>query len=472
VRSGRFSNSLPGGTILWIKDFPRTVAAELTDALQKPQKTDLRQFLFLVLLMALYFIVTSVYLVINIRAMDARAAQGRETLVSTDSQHYLEFAHRFLQGNFTMDYIRQAPHREPLYPFALAVASKIGNGNLFVLGEVNVAAMTLVIGSVYLGVLRLFRSARIAMICALCVAGNLFMWRIAGERLLTEPLYVLFLVWAIIAFLQLLREGKTFWLLLAAVSLGLAYLTRPNGIFGAAACFAVLLLAETVMPSRFGERPPPLSRTLLRLIPRYVGAGLLFIVVTIPSWLPRLIYFEDPLYTGYLTNFLWVDTYHLAHDFGIRPRYSWHDYAATHNLADVIWRLAYGSCNVCIVLPIGAEKLPILFLLSVAGMCTALKMGPREFRFLLGFFLIQLLPLIWTSMPNPNTRVPYGSTFPFEPFFAGCFLALAGARTWEKLTGALGVVRQFAQRCLHHFSTPPDLFRLPRPRLSECEMDR
>jgi hypothetical protein len=409
---------------------------ELTNALQKRRKSDLRQYRFLILLMALYFIVTSVYLFMNILAMDVHAARGKETLVSTDSQHYLEFAHRFLQGNFTMDYIRQMPHREPLYPFALAVASRIGNGNLFFLGEVNVAAMTLVIGSVYFGVLHIFRRASIAMICALLVAGNLFMWRIAGERLLTEPLYVLFLVWVIIAFLQFLREGKIFWLLLAAVFLGLASLTRPNGIFGAAACFAVLFLAETMMPSRFGEESPPFSRKLLRLIPKYAGAGLLFIVVMIPSWLPRLVYFGDPLYTGYLTNFLWVDTYHLAHDFGIQPRYSWHDYAATHNLLDVIWRLAYGSCNVCLVLPIGAEKLPILFLLSVAGVCTAIKMGPPEFRFLLVFFLIQLLPLIWTNLPNPNTRVPYGSTFPFEPFFAACFLALAGTRIWEKLCGA------------------------------------
>ena len=409
---------------------------------KEQQKNLLSQFRFLALLMALYYIVTSVYLVMNILAMDVHAAHGKETLVSTDSQHYLRFAHRFLQGNFSMDYFREAPHRQPLYPFALAIASRIGNGNLFFLGEVNVVAMTLVIGSVYFGVLRFFRSENVAMICALCVAGNLFMWRIAGERLLTEPLYVLLTVWVIIAFLQFLREGKIFWLLLATFFLGLAYLTRPNGIFGAAACIAILLLAEAMRPSRFEEGRPPFARKLLRLIPKYVGAGLLFVVVTIPSWLPRLVYFGNPLYTGYLTNFLWVDTYHLAHDFGIWPRYTWHDYAATHNLLDVVWRLVYGACNVCIVLPIGAEKLPIMYFLSVAGVYLALKTGPREFRFLLVFFALQLLPLIWTNMPNPNTRVPYGSTFPFEPFFAACFLALAGARTWEKLSDALGVVRQ------------------------------
>jgi cellulose synthase/poly-beta-1,6-N-acetylglucosamine synthase-like glycosyltransferase len=138
-----------------------------------------------------------------------------------------------------------------------------------------------------------------------------------------------------------------------------------------------------------------------------------------------------------------VDTYHLAHDFGERaPSYDWHYYAASHNLLDVAYRLIYGFCNVCIVLPIGAEKLPVLFLLSVAGVWTAIKKGPREFRFLLLFFFIQLLPFIWTNMPNPNTRVPYGSTFPFEPFFAASFVALFAPQLDAALGRRLGLREQ------------------------------
>jgi len=421
------------------------MSTELRNALQNQQKSGLSQFRFIILLMAVYLVVTSVYLVMNIMAMDVHEAQGKETLVSTDSQQYLGFAQRFLRGNFSMDYIRDVPHRQPVYPFALAVATKIGNGNLFFLGEVNVVAMTLVIGSVYFGVLRFFGSPTVAAISAFCVAIDRFMWRIAGERLLTEPLFVLFLVWVIIAFLQYLREGKIFWLLLGSVFLGLAYLTRPSAIFDAAAYFAVLFLAEITMPSRWGEQHPSFGGKVLRLLPNYLGAVLLLIVITIPSWLPRLVYFSDPLYTGYLTNFLWVDTYHLAHDFGERaPSYTWHDYAASHNLLDVIWRLVYGFCNVCIVLPIGSEKLPVLYLLGVAGVWAALKTGPRQFRFLLLFFFIQLLPFIWTNLPNPNQRVPYGSTFPFLPFFAACFLALFPA----KLDAALGWRLGFRQRRL------------------------
>jgi hypothetical protein len=411
------------------------MAAIATNAPESPHKSGLAHFRFIILLMGAYFVATSVYLVTNILAMDAHATAGKETLVSTDSHQYLDFAQRFLNGNFSMDYIHDVPHRQPLYPFALAIATRIGNGNLFLLGGVNVVAMTLVIGSVYFGVFRFFQSPSVAAISAFCVAGNRFMWRIAGERLLTEPLYVLFLVWVIIAFLQYLRERKVFWLLLGSAFTGLAYLTRPSAIFDAAAYLSILFLAEILMSAGAGELHSRFQTKVLRLLPKYLSAVLLLILITTPSWIPRVIYFRDPLYTGYLTNFLWVDTYHLAHDFGERaPSYSWHYYAASHNLLDVGYRLIYGFCNVCIVLPIGAEKLPVLFLLSVAGVWTAIKKGPREFRFLLLFFFIQLLPFIWTNMPNPNTRVPYGSTFPFEPFFAACFVALFAA----KLDAALG----------------------------------
>ena len=418
------------------------MASELTNAPQGQRKSYLSQFRFISLLMAAYFVATSAYLVMNIRAMDVHAAQGKETLVSTDSHQYLDFAQRFLRGNFSMDYIRDVPHRQPLYPLALAVATKIGNGNLFFLGMVNVIAMTLVIGSVYYGVLRFFRSPSVAAISALCVAGNRFMWRIAGERLLTEPLYVLFLVWVIIAFLRYLQERKPRWLLLGSAFIGLAYLTRPSAIFDAAAYFSILFLADIVMPSRSATEHPLFRRRVLHLLPNYLFAVLLLVVITIPSWLPRLYYFRDPLYTGYLTNFLWVDTYHLAHDFGERAAsFSWHDYAATHNLPDVIYRLIDGFINVCVVLPIGAEKLPLLFLVSIAGIWTTLKYGSREFQLLLVFFFIQVLPFVWTYMPNPNTRVPYGSTFPFEPFFAAYFLALFAAKLDVALGPSLGFPR-------------------------------
>ena len=107
-------------------------------SLDPPKSASLR---FIILLVA-YLATGSAHLAFNVRS-EERAA----TLVSSDSALYLEFAHRFAAGNFTMDYIREVPHRQPLYPLLLAAAMKIGNGNLFFLGLVNVIAMTLAVGS-------------------------------------------------------------------------------------------------------------------------------------------------------------------------------------------------------------------------------------------------------------------------------------------------------------------------------------
>ena len=49
-------------------------------------------------------------------------------------------------------------------------------------------------------------------------------------------------------------------------------------------------------------------------------------------------------------------------------------------------------------------------------------------------------------MPNPNTRVPYGSTFPFEPFFAACFLALFAAKLDAALGRQLGFGRELPSK--------------------------
>ena len=101
-------------------------------------------------------------------------------MVSSDSGQYLAFAERFLSGDFSMDYIRNVPHRQPLYPLLLAAATKIGNGNLFFLVRISVVAMTLAIGSLYFGILRFFRSHSVAAIAAFCVG--------TGTRSCGEPL--------------------------------------------------------------------------------------------------------------------------------------------------------------------------------------------------------------------------------------------------------------------------------------------
>ena len=365
--------------------------------------------------MVVYFLANSLHV-----ALLVNTKKGAETLVSSDSGQYLTFSREFLAGDFSMHYIHDVPHREPLYPFLLAIATKLGGGNLFFLAEVNVIAMTLAIGSVYYGVLRFWGNHLVAGIVAICFGSNFFFWRLASARLLTDTLYALFLVWVGITSLQYLQRRKIGRLLAGAFSAGLALLTRPSAVFDAAAMLCILFVADLTKRS--------VNESLLRRVFHqfltYLCAALVFVVVTIPAWLPRLIYHGDPLYTGYLTNFLWVDTYHLAHDVNQRfPTYTWHDYVGSHNVFQAMQRITRGIWNVCVRIPILDERTSILYFLSVAGIWITLRKGPLEYRLLLLLFAIQLFPFIWTHIANQNPRVSYGSFFPFEPFFAARFLA-------------------------------------------------
>ncbi|MBV9674229.1 MAG: glycosyltransferase family 39 protein [Verrucomicrobia bacterium] len=389
----------------------------------------LRPLRFIAILMACYFVANSVHV-----ALLVRTKKGAETLVSSDSSQYLTFSREFLKGDFSMHYIHNVPHREPLYPLLLAIATKLGAGNLFFLGEVNVVAMTLAIGSVYYGILRFWSDHLIAGLATMCFSFNLFFWRLASARLLTEPLYALFLVWVIISFLQYLQSRKIAWLFAGAFFSGLEVLTRPSGVFDAAALLGILFIADL---SRRSENKRFLLRAVHQILP-YFCAALLFILAAVPAWLPRLIYFGNPFYTGYLTNFLWVDTYHLAHDVDERfPNYTWRDYVSSHNAFQVIERIGHGIWNVCIRIPITDEKIPVLYVLCVGGIWITIRKGPVEYRLLLVLFAIQLFPFIWTNLANPTRRVPYGSTFPFEPFFAARFLAVYRLRISQIFTRLL-----------------------------------
>ena len=61
-----------------------------------------------------------------------------DRLVSSDSVHYVDIARDFSSGDFSMKYVKERPHRQPLYPALLAIAMKLGNGNRFMLGAVNI----------------------------------------------------------------------------------------------------------------------------------------------------------------------------------------------------------------------------------------------------------------------------------------------------------------------------------------------
>jgi len=257
----------------------------------------------------------------------------------------------------------------------------------------------------------------------LALAANPFMDRTITARLLTEPLHLLMTIWAIFAFLTYLRGRDWRWLFACAVFLGLDYLTRPNGLFMAAAAIGTMALSDLLAYCSAPQTRPSLLRWLAKYSGLYLVAAAVFLVVAIPSWVPRLLYYGSPFHHGYLENFMWVDTYkegHVGQSFAI---YTWRDYFAHHHVRDIFSRLVHGLRNVYFHIPIFMERVPLLYLFSVGGVWIAFRFAEREFRFLCLFLVLEMQPLVWTNLSNPSARVPYGSLLPFELFLAALFLA-------------------------------------------------
>src|SRR4029077_357968 len=91
-------------------------------------------------------------------AKNASHPKTSDRLVSSDSVHYVDIARDFCSGDFSMSYVKGRPHRQPLYPALLAIAMKLGNGNRFMLGAVNILVTEVSILLVYVFTLVLFKN--------------------------------------------------------------------------------------------------------------------------------------------------------------------------------------------------------------------------------------------------------------------------------------------------------------------------
>jgi hypothetical protein len=381
-----------------------------------------------------FILVVHLVICLFVLAKNVRHPKTSDRLVSSDSVHYVDIASDFSSGNFSMDYVKERPHRQPLYPALLAVAMKLGNGNRFYLGSVNIVVDSVAILSVYLFTIALFRQRFVAIICALALAANPFIDRQITARLLTEPLHLLMTIYAIFAFLRYLQRQHRGWLFGCAVFVGLDYLTRPNGLFMAAAAIGTMALWDLVTYLAAARGRVPFFGFILKFAGTYLLACAIFLSVSAPSWIPRLIYFGAPFHHGYIENFMWVDTYKAGHVGQSYPTYAWHDYFAHHHIGSVVSRLIHGLREVYFRIPIWMERVPLLFLFSIGGVWIAFQTATTEYRFLCLFLVLQMMPLVWTNLSNPTSRVPYGSLLPFELFLAGLFLAWLGGqqrvRTW------------------------------------------
>jgi hypothetical protein len=223
-------------------------------------------------------------------------------------------------------------------------------------------------------------------------------------------------------FAYLVRPGATS-LLSAAVLGGLSYLVRVNGLFLAVAIALAMALADVIRARR---RAPDLhSADLVLHLPLapYAAALALFLAVTTPSWVPRLVYTGNPLYHGYLANFLWVDDYARAHVPGA-ARFTLSTYVAEHSIGDAAGRLWYGIQRVFYETPrdkYGAG-VSVAIVLSVV-IVFALRDGPGTLLVLAG--VLQVMPLAWTALANPARRLPATALLPFVAIVVAAAVAAA-----------------------------------------------
>lgn len=342
-----------------------------------------------------------------------------KNLTSEDSAHYILIAGSFAQGDLSMSYVERRPHRQPLYPLFLAPAAKISGNNPFWLGSVNIWIGAVTVLVLYFGILKLFSSQLIAALTAILYATNKLIVEEVTGRMMTEPLHILLVILVIFTLISYTASRKPAMLAAAAGLAGLDYLARPNGLFLMLSMMAVLFVEECAR--RRGERltrPGGLPGCLLK----YLAATIVFLAITTPSWLPRLQYLHQPFAHGYLSNYMWVDTYAEAHTGEAFPSFTWRDYAARHNATDFVLRWGHGFLET-FSLPFRNEKIfgirfPLLYLLAAAGVGVSVFTRNRTYLTLAAFFLLQMLPLIWTTLSNPTDRVPYASLFPFELIFA------------------------------------------------------
>jgi phage tail protein X len=354
------------------------------------------------------------------------STKGRAEFLSGDAKAYLAVARDFAAGDWSMDYVRGRPHRQPLYPAALVPVLR-GGEDFFRLALVNLGIATAGFLVVYAGALVLSRRRVVAAGVGLLYLGNGFLFDQVTAHFMTEPLHITLMGGVIFAFLAFLRDNRAWQLLVTAALVGLDYLTRPNGLFVMLAMAGALGLRDAWRVFRM----PAAARwgCAGRMIGLYAAAALVFVIVTIPTWVPRERIFGNPIHHGYLTNYLWVDTYEQGHSDGT---FTWRDYARTHTVGDAVRRAVGGIWNVGASIPFRMElRFPALFLLGLGGFLLALGRGPASFRVLAVFGLVQLLPLMWTNVSNPNDRVPYASTMPLELAFAGLmiFALEAGLRS-------------------------------------------
>ena len=174
--------------------------------------------------------------------------------LSGDSVSYVSTARSLLAGEgFTVWSGWPYQNYPPLYPLALALTGVFGADPADAAGGLNAVLFGLVVLAAALWLRRLGASAFLVAWAASALALS-YPLTLVSARAISEPLFILCTLLAIAALDAFLRRGRRSLLLLTAVCLALACLTRYLGIAFLVGALAVLLLRRE---SSRGERWAP-----------------------------------------------------------------------------------------------------------------------------------------------------------------------------------------------------------------------
>ena len=352
-----------------------------------------------------------------------------EYYLSADSQHYYQIAEEFSNFDFKMEYVREGrAHRQPLYPLLLAIPLRLIGSEIFYLVLVNVIIAIILLFVVYFSISRILKSILAGLFAVLFIVFDEYLFSVITTSLMTEPLFILLAFATNVLFILYVVKKKDIYLFGVALFAGLTYLTRTNGLFMILVCVFVLLSYDLYEALRQGNGR---KHHFQELAKKYTIATIILVLITSPSWLPRVTYHGNPFYHEYLSNYMWVDTFEEGHVFG-PPRYSMQDYVSNHTLKDVISRIGHGMSSVYLDSMV-RSRWP-LSALVVLGLAFGILSKKPQYILLTLFMFIQLIPIVWTDLSNPTERIPWSSLFPFVVIYFALFFstsidALKRART-------------------------------------------
>jgi hypothetical protein len=164
-----------------------------------------------------------------------------DTYFTKDAMHYYVIAQAFASSDYSMSYEKRWPYRQPLFPLLVAGIMKATNNNLFAIRLLNVGLIIATTMVLFL-VLRSFgHDSPAAAIISLLFVLNPFVYDQSVRGLNTEPLHLFLLICIIASFLRYVAVRHWIYLSLLALTLGLDYLDRINGLFLAFSAIAVLI---------------------------------------------------------------------------------------------------------------------------------------------------------------------------------------------------------------------------------------